>query len=87
MMGGAGLAMFSDERLKENVTFMGYMEGHRIYAWRWNKLAEKLGIDGPRLGVMASEIPQEFVTEDERGYKMVNYGGLFSDDSIQAISG
>lgn len=67
---GAGLSLFSDERLKTDIRRIGSTyEGQPIYTYRYNS-------GGPiQMGVMAQESPAEAVSVDpESGYLMVNYG-------------
>lgn len=70
---------WSDRRLKENIEQLGEVGGYKYYQWDWNDKAKSIGVDGPTVGVMADEVPEEFVTEDEHGYLMVDYGRLFGD--------
>ncbi len=67
MMSGAGSAMmFSDIRLKRNVRRIGSYHGHKIYSWTyiWGEHAT---------GVMAHEMPLEYLARHESGYLMVDY--------------
>lgn len=67
---GAGLSLFSDERLKTDVRRVGQTdEGQPIYTYRYNS-------GGPiQMGVMAQESPADAVSVDPAtGYLMVNYG-------------
>jgi len=70
----------SDERLKENIEYVGKSsDGHNIYTWDWNDKAKELGIDNPTKGVIAQEVIKympEAVSKDTNGYYMVNYGAL-----------
>ena len=69
----------SDERLKENIEYVGKSNGHNIYTWDWNDKAKELGIDDPTKGVIAQEVIKympEAVSKDANGYYMVNYGAL-----------
>ena len=70
----------SDERLKDNIEYIGKSkDGHKIYTWEWNDIAKKLGVDTPTIGVLAQEVMKympEAVMEDENGYYRVNYGVL-----------
>jgi hypothetical protein len=71
LMSGAGSAamMFSDIRLKHNVKRIGKWLGHNVYTWTW--------IWGqPGCGVMAHEMPEEYVAVHRTGYLMVDYGRL-----------
>lgn len=71
-LGGAGLMMFSDARLKSNVERIGtHPLGIGVYAYDI--------FDRREIGVMAHEVesvkPDAVITH-ESGYKMVNYGAL-----------
>lgn len=72
---GLGASMFSDERLKSNITKTGEKGGFNIYQWDWNDKAKELGLSGEGVGVLASEVekinPAAVTMRD--GYKMVNY--------------
>lgn len=64
-------AMFSDERLKEDISPVGKLfDGQNVYSYRYK------GDDTPRIGLMAQEVERrtpEAVTEIG-GFKAVNYG-------------
>ena len=85
VIGAATLfAVFSDSRLKENITAMQHSEFEEIglqgYSWVWSKKAgEELGKSGIEHGVIAQEVenlyPWAVVTGDD-GYKRVNYAAL-----------
>lgn len=67
---GAGAAMmFSDIRLKRNVRKVGSWNGHNYYSWEyiWGQ---------PGFGVMAHEMPLEYLAIHDSGYFMVDYGRL-----------
>ena len=70
----------SDERMKEDIKFVGKEKGHNIYTWNWKDEAKKMGWDKfPAIGVLAQEVMKympEAVMEDENGYYRVNYGVL-----------
>jgi hypothetical protein len=74
MMQGAGsMAMgfgLSDRRLKKDIKFIGFLKGLRHYVWTWVW-------GGSGVGVMADEIPQEFVAVHPSGFLMVDYGRLY----------
>lgn len=55
---GLGGLFLSDERLKENVRPLWKEGDHNIYAWTWNDEAEKFGLYGAGVGVIAQEIEQ-----------------------------
>lgn len=70
----------SDERMKEDIKFIGKEKGHNIYTWNWKDEAKQMGWDKfPTIGVLAQEVMKympEAVMEDENGYYRVNYGVL-----------
>ncbi len=70
----------SDERMKEDIKFVGKEKGHNIYTWNWKDEAKQMGWDKfPTIGVLAQEVMKympEAVMEDENGYYKVNYGVL-----------
>jgi len=75
----AGMYFLSDERLKENIEYVGKSNGHKVYTWDWNDKAKELGINDPTKGVIAQEVMEympEAVSKDANGYYMVNYGAL-----------
>lgn len=85
VVGGAVLlGLFSDSRLKENITAMPHSDFEEIglqgYSWVWSKKAvAELGIRGIEHGVIAQDVeklyPWAVVTGNE-GYKKVNYAAL-----------
>jgi len=74
--------LFSDERLKENITKIGvHKNGLNIYSWDWNKTARSFDDDllGSEFGFIAQEAQQvypEHVYKHSSGYLMLNYDGL-----------
>jgi len=70
----------SDERMKEDIKFVGKEKGHNIYTWNWKDEAKQMGWDKfPAIGVLAQEVMKympEAVMEDKNGYYRVNYGVL-----------
>ena len=82
ILGAAGQAgMFSDERLKKDITFVKKLSnGIEIFKWKWNDIAKKLGIDGdPTTGVIAQKVMRshpDAVALHENGYLAVNYSKL-----------
>jgi hypothetical protein len=74
----AGNYAWSDPVLKDNVVLLGDVNGHNIYEWTWNRLAESLGLFGTDTGVMASEIEQThpWAVGEAQGYQTVNYDML-----------
>jgi hypothetical protein len=60
--------MMSDRRLKTNVRHIGKTNaGHNLYAWDyvWGQ---------PGVGVMADEVPAEWVHRMPSGFDAVDYG-------------
>ena len=51
-----GAGMFSDRRLKKNITLIGKSKGWNIYSWEWNVVAQKMGLKGRTIGCMADEV-------------------------------
>lgn len=83
LIGGAakiGAAVFSDERLKDNIEYYDTMpNGVNVYTWDWNDTAKSLGVDTPPFGVIAQEIMKthpDAVMEGDDGYLRVNYGKI-----------
>ena len=66
---GASAMSFSDIRLKRNVKRIGSYNGHNIYMWDWIW-------GGKSSGVMAHEMPREYVARHSSGYFMVDYGRI-----------
>lgn len=68
-----GSGFLSDERLKKDVTFLGKLKGHAIYAFRY--LWE---FGTPRhVGVMAQEVEHTGAVTERDGIKFVDYSKLF----------
>lgn len=81
VLGGLlGLGGFlSDERLKKDIEYLGKQNGHEIYGWKWNDLAEKtFGIKGKSTGVIAQKIKEyaPHLVNESGPFMTVNYGGL-----------
>lgn len=62
---------FSDRRLKRNIRRIGTRKGFPWYSWTfvWGEPGE---------GVMADEVPQQFVRRHSSGFDMVDYGALLN---------
>jgi len=79
-----GLAMFSDERLKDNIVKVGEINGIDIIKWDWNDEAKKIGIKDNTFGVSAQRVlkdhPDCVSVDYGTGYYMVNYNKLFSKE-------
>jgi hypothetical protein len=73
-----GSGMFSDRRLKDDIVHVGDNNGHKWYVWKWNKLANRLGLDGSCSGVMADEAhtKQPDAVKIKDGFLYVNYSAL-----------
>jgi len=71
---GGGEA-FCDRRLKTDIRRVGTMKGFPWYTWRWNTVANKMGMEGTCQGIMADEVyavcPEAVFIEDM--FMMVNY--------------
>lgn len=81
VLGGGMMAYaLSDIRLKKNIKPKGNKNGHEMWSWDWNKLAEKLyGLKGKAEGVMSHlvyEYMPEAIAVNEDGYIMVDYSML-----------
>ncbi len=68
-------ALFSDDRLKDNIKKTGEKNGFNMYKWDWNKAANELGLFGNDEGVLASEVEKinPNAISYDRGYRKVNY--------------
>jgi len=55
-LGLSAYSMFSDRRLKTNIKKIGYFMGQNIYSFAWNPIAQKMGLTGKTVGVMADEV-------------------------------
>jgi hypothetical protein len=80
-IGGFISGLFSDRRLKNNITKIGTLGGHNWYEWEWNDEAKAIGADKQdAYGVIAQEVavdhPEVVTLDPETGYLTVNYGGL-----------
>lgn len=78
--GGAAAAFtaFSDPALKADIEYIGTSRGLRLYRWRWNDAAKAFGLEGAGAGVMATEVPAEYVAV-RAGYLAVDYGRLLEE--------
>jgi len=74
--------LFSDERLKDNITKIGiHKNGLNVYSWDWNETARSFDDEllGSEYGFIAQEAQQvypEHVYKHSSGYLMLNYDGL-----------
>ena len=80
--GGIGtlLAMFSDERLKENIKPAGSIGNHKMYQWDWNEEGRRLTGQKTGSGVMAQEVLEvdPLAVGESDGYLYVDYGRIFN---------
>jgi len=82
--GAAGLALFSDRDLKQNVTTLPHSPYSAIglegACWEWNEISEKtFGLTGKECGVIAQEVKKLYpfaVTRGKDGYLLVRYDVL-----------
>lgn len=80
-LGAAGIGLFSDRRMKENITKIGQLDnGLNLYRFEYKPEFKEIAGYGQHVGVMADEaealIP-ESVMQHANGYKMVNYGVIY----------
>jgi hypothetical protein len=72
-------SLFSDARLKDNITRIGTIGDVGWYEWDWNDAAQKIGATSqPNFGVIAQEVilTQPNAVSTHKGYLTVNYGEL-----------
>ncbi len=86
---GALLALFSDNRLKEDVELLGkHPNGLNVYRWKWNKTAKRHHFEiYPNEGFMAQEAKKlypEHVYRHPTGFLMLDYAAL-SNEVMGAI--
>jgi hypothetical protein len=80
MAGKAGKAgmLYSDKKLKDDIKFIKNKNGYNWYKWKWNKIANNMGLFGESFGVLANEIlkikPNAVLKRNE--YLMVDYSKL-----------
>lgn len=79
-LGIGGLA-FSDPKLKKNIKTIGQWKGFNWCTWVWNEAAEKLGLRGYGVGLMADEVQRKRpdLVCKRGGYLTVYYGGLINE--------
>jgi len=79
---GMGASLFSDSRLKQNLTKIGNLaSGLNLYEWTWSDKAIELGAaNQPTYGVLAHEAAKvipEAVTKGSHGYLMIDYSKVY----------
>ncbi len=76
MQGVGTAAAASDIQLKQNIKFIGTINGHRFYTWDWNDIGLRIAGDQPAVGVLAQELlhtKPDAVSIGSDGYLRVNY--------------
>jgi len=70
---------YSDIRLKDHIQYLRTENGHRLYTWTWNKLANTFGLVGESAGVLAQEIKEYMPMAVKKigKYYQVNYNLLW----------
>jgi len=71
--------LFSDERLKKDVEFIGESKGHKVYRWKWNSIANELfDLYGDGEGVIAQEVEKyaPHLVDNSGFFKTVDYRGV-----------
>lgn len=71
-----GLLALSDIRLKTDIEKVGELNGQNIYEWEWNETANKKGLFGKAVGLIAQEVQRIMpaaVHVRPDGYLMVDY--------------
>jgi len=78
LVDAASKAYASDRTLKDNIIKIGDKNGLSWYSWKWNKLAEAIGLTGIDEGHIAQEVQKvrpDLVVK-QNGYLAVIYGGF-----------
>jgi hypothetical protein len=77
-LAGQAFAFFSDPALKTNIKRTGSNNGFNTYSWDWNELANKIGLTGSDVGVMADEVlsKQPSAISYDKGFMKVNYSEI-----------
>jgi len=74
-IGAYSAGMFSDRRLKKNIEKIGEVNGWPWFRWKWNSIAEKMGMKGECQGTMADIVfkkqPDAVIMKD--GFLWVKY--------------
>ena len=80
-LGAAGIGLFSDPRMKENVVKIGKLDnGLNLYKFDYKPEFKDIAGHGSHVGVMADEVEAimpKAVIQHANGYKMVNYGVIY----------
>ncbi len=74
----AGAQMFSDIRLKDDITLVNSVSGINFYTWLWNTAANAIGLSGSSFGVIAQEVqsivPDSVISKGD--YLAVDYSKI-----------
>ena len=74
----AGAKMFSDIRLKDDITLVNSVSGINFYTWLWNTAANAIGLSGSSFGVIAQEVqsivPDSVISKGD--YLAVDYSKI-----------
>lgn len=85
LLGGASSAAqiyqgFSDQRLKDNIQYVGTEGGHKVYTWDWTERGKEIAGHQPNRGVLAQEVmltkPEAVSVDDKTGFLKVDYSKL-----------
>lgn len=80
--GAIGGFLFSDIRLKDSLILVKTVKGINFYEWKWNYIANGLGLSGTGFGVIAQEvvtqIPNSVGVDEKSGYYTVNYDVVYN---------
>lgn len=74
-LGLSAYSAFSDIRLKTNIVPLGMFRDIPIYAWKWNKTANAMGLEGFAVGAIADELKNSHpeMVKEFKGYLTVDY--------------
>jgi hypothetical protein len=79
-LGGAGIKLFSDIRMKEKIKSIGTLpNGLNVYEYSYKSQFKDIAGHGKHIGVMAQEVEKVMpyaIVNSDNGYKMVNYSML-----------
>ena len=69
---------FSDSRLKTNISLVDNINGINMYTWDWNSKGNELGMSGSGFGVLADEMEDNMLVDNDSGYLMVDYSKVLN---------
>lgn len=86
-LGSAAVGIFSDRRLKKDIELIGENNGYKWYRWKWNSIAEKMGLKGSCQGCMADEIVDRHpaAVTLRHGFMFIEYGKIAEEVSYAAV--